>query len=312
MNLLYGFLLDTVNFHYLISKIISAGFVLLWNFFARKFILFYQKAIMSLKKAIIRGHFKGNLNNNSEYDPNIHWEKVQKTYSYYPTVRHRKRFIINALKKYSSNKRVFVFDYGCGEGSILNEIKKMFKFNDNQLGGCDISKKALHIAKQKVKTAYLYNELCPKLDKKYDVIICSEVIEHTRDYLDILYWINNNLTSEGLLILTTQSGKIHKSDRYTGHEQHFDMTELISILQQLGFTIKYSSLWGFPFFTLQKYLTDINFENIKKNYLEGELSLRKKIIFKIAYLIYFLHDLIRLGPQIYIIALKNNKPGNME
>jgi putative flippase GtrA len=31
---------EYVNFHYLISKIISAGFVLLWNFFARKFLLF--------------------------------------------------------------------------------------------------------------------------------------------------------------------------------------------------------------------------------------------------------------------------------
>jgi ubiquinone/menaquinone biosynthesis C-methylase UbiE len=242
----------------------------------------------------------------------MHWEKIKKIYSYYPTVRHRKRFIINEFKKYSANKRVFVFDYGCGEGSILNEIKKTFKFNDDQLGGCDISKKAINIVKQKIKTAYLYNEICPKLDKKYDVIICSEVIEHAKDYFDILCWINNNLTDEGLLILTTQSGKIYKSDKYTGHVQHFDITELSSILQRLGFFIKYSSLWGFPFFTLQKYFTNINFENIRKYYLEGELSLRKKIIFEIAYFVYFIHDLIGLGPQIYIVASKNNRQGNTE
>lgn len=31
---------EHINFHYLVSKIISAGFVLLWNFLARKFLLF--------------------------------------------------------------------------------------------------------------------------------------------------------------------------------------------------------------------------------------------------------------------------------
>ena len=131
------------------------------------------------------------------------------------------------------------------------------------------------------------------------------MIEHTEKYLDIIKWIHNNLDKNGTFILTTQSGKIHASDRYTGHTQHFKSKELELLLKNEGFKIHKSFLWGFPFFTLQKYLTNINFKAVQKNYLEGELSFRKKIVFDITYLFYFIHDLIKQGPQIYIIASKS-------
>jgi len=48
----------------------------------------------------------------------------------------------------------------------------------------------------------------------------------------------------------------------------------------------------------------VRFDRIRKNYLEGTLTLRKKIVFTIAYFVYVLHDLIPFGPQIYIVARK--------
>jgi hypothetical protein len=130
------------------------------------------------------------------------------------------------------------------------------------------------------------------------------VIEHTKDYFYILRWIKNNLAEGGRLILTTQAGKIHASDKYTGHTQHFEITHLDAVLKHLGFEIEKSRAWGFPFFTLQKYLTNLRFEKVRLNYLEGELSLRKRFVFETAYILFYLHDLIRLGPQIYITAKK--------
>jgi putative flippase GtrA len=45
LNNLFLFLLtDKVGLHYMVSKIIVAAVVMLWNFFARKFILFKNKA----------------------------------------------------------------------------------------------------------------------------------------------------------------------------------------------------------------------------------------------------------------------------
>jgi len=241
---------------------------------------------------------------NLDYDPDVYWTDTGVAYPYYPTVRHRKRFVIDELKKEGVDSETFIFDYGCGEGGILSEIKTVFSLADNQLAGCDISAKAVEIAKQKIKSRHLYTEVFPKLTRKCDFIICSEVIEHTKDYFHILNWIEDNLTDDGRLILTTQAGKVHASDRYTGHTQHFEIAHLNAVLKHLGFEIEESRLWGFPFFTLQKYLTNMRFEKIRQNYLEGELTLRKKIVFEIANILFYLHDFIKSGPQIYIVARK--------
>jgi protoporphyrinogen oxidase/2-polyprenyl-3-methyl-5-hydroxy-6-metoxy-1,4-benzoquinol methylase len=238
------------------------------------------------------------------YLPDVYWEDTGVSYPYYPSVMHRKRFILSQLEKCNISQNEFVFDYGCGEGGILAEIKKSFSLKNSQLAGCDISSKAIAMAKNNIGGSNLFAEVFPKLSQKYDFVICSEVIEHTADYGRILEWIKNNLKVNGKLILTTQSGKVHSSDKYTGHTQHFKIQELNSTLESLGFEIEESYLWGFPFFTLQKYLTNIKFDKIKQNYLEGGLTLKKKVIFSAAYALFFMHDLIKLGPQIYIVAKK--------
>jgi protoporphyrinogen oxidase/SAM-dependent methyltransferase len=241
---------------------------------------------------------------NPDYNPDVYWTDTRVAYPYYPTVRHRRRFIIDELKKYGVSSNAFIFDYGCGEGGVLSEVKRVFGLADKQLAGCDVSKKAVEIAKQKLKSPHFYAEVFPRLERRCDYVICSEVIEHTKDYFYILRWVKNNLADGGRLILTTQAGKIHASDKYTGHTQHFEIAHLDMVLKHLGFEIEKSRLWGFPFFTLQKYLTNLRFEKVRQNYLEGELSLRKRVVFEIANILFYLHDFIKSGPQIYIVARK--------
>lgn len=240
----------------------------------------------------------------NDSDIERHWHHVAESYSHYPTVKHRRRFIINALKKYINKKDFSVFDYGIGEGSLLKEIKDKFQLHEVTVGGCDISEIAINLTKKKISTPYLFCEPFPKIDKKFDLIICSEVIEHTENYLKILEWIFSKLNGEGVLILTTQSGRLYNSDKYTKHVQHFKIEELNPVLANIGFDIRYSCQWGFPFFQLQKFLTNFNFKSIKENYLEGELTLKRKLVFNLAYYLYFIHDFINLGPQIYIVASK--------
>lgn len=263
---------------------------------------YHEKKITAVEN--ITDAYVQTWNENPGYNPDIYWSDTGIAYPYYPTVRHRKRFILNELKKSGIDSNTFIFAYGCGEGSILSEIKRVFDLRDSQFGGYDISIKAVEIAKQKLGSLHLYSGIFSKLPRECNFIICSEVIEHTKDYSHILNLISSNLTPGGKVILTTQTGKVHASDRYTGHTQHFEITHLIAILTHLGFEIEKAQLWGFPFFTLQKYLTNIGFEKIKQNYLEGNLTLRKKIVFEIANLLFYLHDFIKFGPQIYIVAKK--------
>lgn len=233
-----------------------------------------------------------------------YWIKTKDIYSSYPTVRHRYRFVINSIKKFTHKNDFSFFDYGTGNGKLLLKVKDAFNLSDNNLGGCEISKTGFDLTKEEIKSNNLYNSSLPKQNIKYDVISCIEVIEHTTRYLEIIEWIKNNLNTEGLLIISTQTGAIHNSDKYTGHAQHFKITYLENILKENGFEIKYSREWGFPFFTLQKNLTNFNFNFTKNNFLEGKTSPLKKLFYDFIYSIYYLHDLINLGPQIYIVAKK--------
>ena len=93
-------------------------------------------------------------------------------------------------------------------------------------------------------------------------------------------------------------------DQYYGHIQHFTLEQLTSILRDLGLTIVLARYWGFPLFTLQKWVTRRNFDRIREHYMHGELDLKKKLIFGATYYAYQLHDLVPRGPQIFIHARK--------
>lgn len=238
-----------------------------------------------------------------EYD--VYWQNTENIYSWYPTIRHRRRFIINMVQKFRLQHPCTIFDFGCGDGSLLEHLRNTCSIEEKYLGGSDISGKALELARKKLGTAHFFHAAFPKTEQAYDIIICSEVIEHATDYRGILTWIHRHLREEGILILTTQSGRIHASDRYTHHTQHFQKKALSIILRQTGFHLLCSRLWGWPLFTAQKFLTNINFSHVRENYLEGDLSLMKRITFSLAYVLYFLHDFVPLGPQIYIVGKKS-------
>ena len=240
-----------------------------------------------------------------DYHPDRYWRSAGASYAAFPSVRHRRRFIVSALKQHRPTADSFIFDYGCGMGDVLEEVQRRYGLGDEQLGGCDISEEALSAARRKINTPFLYNELFPNLPKPCDVIICTEIIEHTEQYQRILSWIHDNLVPGGLVILTTQSGALHKSDLYAGHTQHFKIKQLNRLLEESDFAIRTSSLWGFPLFTIQKHLTDISFGSVRRGYVEGDLTFRRRLVFNLAYVMFRLGDGIHFGPQIYITATRS-------
>ena len=198
-----------------------------------------------------------------------------------------------------------IFDYGCGEGSLVSLLVTQSKVKIDQIFGYDLSTQAIDICKLKCAPNNYSTDLTDFSDQQFDIIICSEVIEHTVDYREVLGWIFKHLNHDGKLLLTTQAGRIHPSDQYVGHTQHFKLSQLKSTLESIGFKIIIGRYWGFPFFTLQKYLTNFKFEKIKEQFLVKKPGALQKLVFNIANLIFFCHELIPYGPQIFLLASKS-------
>tara|TARA_B100000212_G_scaffold342211_1_gene328236 strand:- start:3147 stop:3890 length:744 start_codon:yes stop_codon:yes gene_type:complete len=151
--------------------------------------------------------------------------------------------IINKITKYNQSDKKFlsVLDFGCGQGLLL----KLLENYNYDLYGYDFSKELVEIASQITNKSTIYNEL--PLDKKYDVIILSEVLEHLQDPLSILKVIKDKLNDNGYLIIT-----VPNADRfnlgYFLHDKHqfqpiydvmYTFSEISLILKLASFRMIY-------------------------------------------------------------------------
>ncbi len=235
-------------------------------------------------------------------DIEAHWSDAVETYKNHPTSRHRRRFVVNALDGEPFGPDTFVFDYGCGAGLALEDVKRRFGLRDDQVGGCDISTQAVARARERISSPHFICGGYPEVDRPIHYVICSEVIEHTAEYRAILVWIRDHLVPGGVLVLTTPGGTLDPPDRYYGHVQHFRLPGLVAQLNELGFDVERARLWGFPCFTLQRWMTKRHFDRVKDAFMGGPLSLSKRAVFTAFYYLYFVHDLIPYGSQIFIKA----------
>jgi 2-polyprenyl-3-methyl-5-hydroxy-6-metoxy-1,4-benzoquinol methylase len=136
------------------------------------------------------------------YMPKDHMDKLY--HSSNPIVRfvHNKRLwaITNQIPKYGCLK---ILDAGCGEGHLLSELHKyrpMHKFY-----GFDVSSDALIQAKKRCAFASITKTDISSIREKkesFDVVICSEVLEHIYEYGPVLSELQRILKKNGLLILT--------------------------------------------------------------------------------------------------------------
>ncbi len=116
--------------------------------------------------------------------------------------------IAKLLETYAkSSNRQRLIDIGCGNGWILQHIVNHFpsKF---QVFGVEPSAAGAMNARQRVPSATVFEQTLEnfKCDAPFDVLICSEVIEHVEDSRKFLLQIHNLLADDGIVILTTPNG----------------------------------------------------------------------------------------------------------
>ena len=95
-----------------------------------------------------------------------------------------------------------VLDAGCGDGRLGKLVKHIWGV---EVYGVDISKKGVTLARSfgvKAKVADLSKKI-PFASNSFDLIICTEMIEHVADPDTLLKEIRRVLKPDGTLLLTT-------------------------------------------------------------------------------------------------------------
>lgn len=112
----------------------------------------------------------------------------------------RKFKVFEPLLKGNGHRRIL--DVGCGDGRLAALVKD---FLGAEVYGADISKRGVTIAKSlgiKAKVADIAKKI-PFADNFFDLVICTETIEHVADPDTLLKEIHRVLAPTGTLLLTT-------------------------------------------------------------------------------------------------------------
>lgn len=118
----------------------------------------------------------------------------------------RLQFILDTLKSKLPDGAT-VLDVGCGNGIITRSIGDA----GYQVYGIDVSERAIARAREEnenpnVRFDCVSAEALVLEGKKYDAIICSEVLEHLKRPEDLLETLYKALADSGLLIITVPNG----------------------------------------------------------------------------------------------------------
>jgi 2-polyprenyl-3-methyl-5-hydroxy-6-metoxy-1,4-benzoquinol methylase len=142
------------------------------------------------------------------------------------------------LKSHLKGKTLF--EIGPGEGFVL----ELFEKNDFEVFGIEASKENLDIIDRKLRNGKIqtgFAEDISKIDKKFDVIILSHVLEHLVDCRKVLLNIKNLLNPDGIFFIEVpncQDFDTLKNSIYNQpHLHHFTKLSLEILLKDLGFKI---------------------------------------------------------------------------
>lgn len=181
-------------------------------------------------------------------DWNFIWQNLSEGMSRNPGREYRFGRILDL---FPIEKNLQVLDFGCGTGNLLNQLVSQFPQNiywgaDTSDAGIEASKLLVpHASILKINLSKGKPSLAVSL-RSFDVVVCSEVIEHIEDDRQTLQFLISLLKPGGSLILTVPSGPISKFDKFIGHSRHYSKRHLESLLGESGFINIEVNRSGFP------------------------------------------------------------------
>jgi len=141
-----------------------------------------------------------------------------------PELSFRMKKTIAVLSRFPAKS---LLDLGCGDGQFTDMVARTC--GSQFVVGVDISQK---LAKSANKLVYAVagssDQTLPLKDAQFEMVLCSEVIEHLLDPDNLLEEINRVLAPNGTLVLTTPNlaSWINRLSLFAGFQPHFTEVSL--------------------------------------------------------------------------------------
>jgi len=206
-----------------------------------------------MKNCLSRGNFDDKIRMMSSRGMQFSlYERFHKRIKLQKRVIGRKNFtyrlIIDVLETYSVNPQK-VLDIGCGVGTLSFYTAS----KGNYVMGIDISPRAIEACKltaQKLNldknTDFLVKDFSEEMiDGRFDLVICSEVLEHLKDDKLVIKKIFNILKESGRILISVPSKNsplfrlsfVEGFDRRVGHLRRYDSPGVVDLVRGVGFKI---------------------------------------------------------------------------
>jgi ubiquinone/menaquinone biosynthesis C-methylase UbiE len=235
------------------------------------------------------------------------WSRLYDFIRFNPGARHRRRLIQEAVRR-TGLLNPSVVDVGCGPGFTVQAISEVLP--RAQITGLDFSDVAIDGARSRFpQHSWVVGDLMKPLSQRpADVVICTEVIEHLTEWESGLKNVLDLVGNHGFLILTTQSGKVHATERFVGHERHFRIEELLEVLKQHSFTIVISQNWGWPGYVFLKHIANVRSDMTIDAFGSGRYGFLARLLNRLAYFFSSVFSLRnhKRGSQIVILAKRRH------
>ncbi len=155
------------------------------------------------------------------------------------------------LKTYKASDRINLLDVGCASGVLTHEVSKSLP--KSKVTGLDSYKSAVDFARQKypnLKFVVGDAHKLPFKNKSFDLIICTETLEHVTDPRLSLLEMKRVLKKNGEAIISMDSGSLlfriiwHYWTKTKGkvwenaHLHEFNAKLLEELIKESGFRIK--------------------------------------------------------------------------
>jgi trans-aconitate methyltransferase len=186
-----------------------------------------------------------------------HWRDYADAAERNPAQEYRRRLILKALADHAPVRRLL--DIGAGTGDLAAEVSRAFP--NAEIRGTDISEAGLAVAREKVPRATFFrrdllaaHEPGPEHESWATHAVCSEVLEHVPEPIELLRQAKLYLAPGCLLVVTVPGGPMSAFDRHIGHRGHFTPEDLNGVLSEAGFVVERVASAGLPFFNLYRLL----------------------------------------------------------